>query len=319
MVKIPGTYANSLLRIEIRLIGLKGTWNHLGYLHQIHAGATHPKGHYLSVHDQILQLANLAPYTVSIQFVPWVVRTAQSGRLTGSLRLYESGTKLTNADLSNLDAFHRQQMALVNPISITFPPEMDNSTKFSRAIAASLQANVSTVIAEERDDRTGLVLRNPGAYDVYLCLAGVATTATAIAVIEPNGYYELSPSDYNGAVSVICPAGAGSIAGSELASAQFSSGGASGQEYLVPGTTYTYRLNNGSIEFKDGNGAYVAIVGMNGVSQAYLLNGQVHSLSGSDPEVPGAVMFAAVGSTTSNGSNSGNWATVIADSNKVAL
>jgi hypothetical protein len=271
MVKIPGTYANSLLRIEIRLIGLKGTWNHLGYLHQIHAGATHPKGHYLSVHDQILQLANLAPYTVSIQFVPWVVRTAQSGRLTGSLRLYESGTKLSNADLSNLDAFHRQQMALVNPISITFPPEMDNSTKFSRAIAASLQANVSTVIAEENDDRTGLVLRNPGAYDVYLCLAGVATAATAIAVIEPNGYYELSPADYNGAVSVICPAGAGSIAGSELASASFDveTGTALGNDYFA-------RLVNGalSVILPDGSSQ---VLEASGITAAYVLNGAAYA------------------------------------------
>ncbi|MGL5064031.1 MAG: hypothetical protein ACRC62_28930 [Microcoleus sp.] len=112
-------------------------------------------------------------------------------------------------------------MSLVNPISIQLPPEMDNSTKFTRPVAVSLVANTSTVLATANDNRTGFVMRNPGAFDVYLCLSDVATAASAIAVLEPNGFYELAPADYNGAVSVICPAGAGAIAGSEMASVSF--------------------------------------------------------------------------------------------------
>lgn len=243
-IKVPGTYRSPLLRVELRLRGLKPSWNQLGYLHQVHAGATHPKGHYLSVHDQILQLANLAPYSMFIQLVPWAVREAQSGRLSGSLRFFESGTNLKPSDLSNLDSFHRQQAMLVNPISINIPTEMDNSTKFTRSIAVSLTAGVASVLAPSNDDRTGMVLRNPGAFDVYLCLAETATADSAIAVLEPNGFYELAPADYNGVVSVICPAGAGAIAGSEMASTSFSSGMGG---YAVPGTPSIVRYN-GSIQ-----------------------------------------------------------------------
>jgi hypothetical protein len=242
-IKIPGTYRNPLLRVELRLRGLKASWNHLGYLHQVHAGATHPKGHYLSVHDQMLQLANLAPYSMFIQLVPWAVREAQSGRLSGSLRFFESGTTLKPSDLSNLDSFHRQQSMLVNPISINIPAEMDNSTKFTRSIAVSLTAGVASVLAPSNDDRTGMVLRNPGAFDVYLCLAETATTDSAIAVIEPNGFYELAPADYNGAVSVICPAGAGAIAGSEMASVAFIFNGIF---KMIPNGSRYFRLFNGT-------------------------------------------------------------------------
>lgn len=244
-IKIAGTYRNPLLRVELKLRGLKASWNQIGYLHQVHAGATHPKGHYLAVHDQILQLANLSPYSIFVQLVPWAVREAQSGRLSGSLRFFESGTILKSSDLSNLDSFHRQQMSLVNPISINFPPEMDNSTKFTRSIAASLAVGVSSVLAPVNDDRTGMVLRNSGAFDVHLCLSEVATAASAIAVIEPNGFYELAPADYNGAVSVICPAGGGSIAGSEMASTAFAS--SSAWKIIPTGDKY-WRLMGGSLD-----------------------------------------------------------------------
>jgi hypothetical protein len=132
-------------------------------------------------------------------------------------------------------------MSLVNPISINFPPEMDNSTKFTRSIAVNLVANVSSVLAPVNESRTGAVLRNPGAFDVYLCLADVATVDSAIAVLQPNGFYELAPSDYNGAISVICPAGSSSIAGSEMSSTAFASTVAN--EPPVPGTSYKVRLN----------------------------------------------------------------------------
>jgi hypothetical protein len=78
-------------------------------------------------------------------------------------------------------------------------------------------------------------------------------------------------------------------------------------------------LNGGVVEFKDGDTAWRLLDGPTNVTQAYVLNGQVHTLSGSDPEVAGSVMAATVGVSPAFGSNSANWATVIADSNKVAL
>jgi hypothetical protein len=93
-----------------------------------------------------------------------------------------------------------------------------------------------------------MVLRNPSAFDVYLCLSDVATSATAIAVLEPNGFYELAPADYNGVVSVICPAGAGSIAGSEMASSSFI---VDGPWKRIPGGTEFYRLLNGAISVSE--------------------------------------------------------------------
>jgi hypothetical protein len=297
-IKVPGTYRNPLLRVEIKLRGLKTSWNRLGYLHQVHAGATHPKGHYLSVHDQILQLANLAPYSMFIQLVPWAVREAQSGRLSGSLRFFESGTNLKPSDLSNLDSFHRQQAMLVNPISINIPAEMDNSTKFTRSIASALVAGVSSILAPVNDARTGMVLRNPSAFDVYLCLSDVATSATAIAVIEPNGFYELAPADYNGAVSVICPAGAGSIAGSEMSSVAFAVGaGLEGEQ--IPGMSFMARFNrsNASIERSEDGG--LTWVGLNngdatGVSQAVIdaNTGTIHVSN-----LDGSYNYGAINST----------------------
>ncbi|MGL5063455.1 MAG: hypothetical protein ACRC62_26025 [Microcoleus sp.] len=90
-----------------------------------------------------------------------------------------------------------------------------------------------------------MVLRNPGAFDVYLCLSATATAASAIAVLEPNGFYELAPADYNGAVSVICPAGAGAIAGSEMASVSFS--GSQSEWAALSDSGRSVALRNGSL------------------------------------------------------------------------
>lgn len=305
-IQVPGTYQNPLLRVEIRLRGLKASWNQLGYLHQTHAGATHPQGHYLSVHDQILQLANLAPYKIFIQLVPWAVREAQSGRLSGSLRFFESGTILKSSDLSNLDSFHRQQMSLVNPISINFPPEMDNSTKFTRSIAVNLVANVSSVLAPVNDNRTGAVLRNPGAFDVYLCLSDVATAASAIAVLEPNGFYELAPADYNGAISVICPAGAGAIAGSEMASVSFASLSAGMSGYAVPGTGYKVRLNAALGRVERSTDSFVTVENINDsngmVSAKIAADGQIHVLNDA-----GMYYYSPIVNGSWQASSSGNY------------
>lgn len=221
-ISVRGGLSSPTLKILVSIRGLPLSWHHLGYLHQVHAGITHPKGHYLSLKSQLVQLADLSPYGLLLQVNLWVLRLLQSGKARGFITIYESVSPFDRDTLFNLNSFQKTTMALVNPISVTIPAELDNSTKFTRPISVSLTASTSAIVATENDDRTGLVLRNPGAYDVYLCLGETAATSSAIAVIEPNGYYELSPSDYNGRVSAICPAGAGSIAGAELSSTAFS-------------------------------------------------------------------------------------------------
>jgi hypothetical protein len=239
-LKVPGVYRNPLVKVEIAVRGLRDSWNQLGYLHQTHAGTTHPQGHYLSVHTQLIQLANLAPYGLFIQLRPWIVSAAQSGSLTGSIRVYESGATLPPSDLQNLSTYQKQAIMLVNPIKVDLPEVSDLSTKFTRSIAAQLPDGASVVLAGVNEDRTGLVLRNNGSYDVYLCLAATATANTAIAKIEPDGYFELSPSDYNGVISVICFGGVGSLAGSEMSSiAQF---------VKVDSNTRYYRVLNGVLQ-----------------------------------------------------------------------
>lgn len=239
-LNVPGVYKNPLVKVEIAVRGLRASWNQLGYLHQTHAGTTHPQGHYLSVHTQLIQLANLSPYGLFIQLRPWVVSAAQSGSLTGSIRVYESGASLPQSDLQNLSTYQKQAIMLVNPIKVDFPASADLSTKFSRPIASQLPDGSSVVLAGSNEDRTGLVLRNNGGYDVFLCLASVATANTAIAKIEPDGYYELSPADYNGVVSVVCFGGAGSLAGSEMSSvAQF---------VKVDSNVRSYRVLNGVLQ-----------------------------------------------------------------------
>jgi hypothetical protein len=280
-LKVPGVYRNPLVKVEIAVRGLRDSWNQLGYIHQTHAGTTHPQGHYLSVHTQLIQLANLAPYGLFIQLRPWVVSAAQSGSLTGSIRVYESGATLPPSDLQNLSTYQKQAIMLVNPIKVDFPDSVDASTKFTRSIAAQLPDGVSYLLSGGNEDRTGLVLRNNGSYDVFLCLAVTATANTAIAKIEPDGYYELSPSDYNGAISVVCFGGDGSIAGSEMASAdvfatQFVKtdnnafywrvlngalqNSSDGQSVLNPsfvdGVTDAEIAGNGVIYLRNANGAY---------------------------------------------------------------
>jgi hypothetical protein len=243
-LKVPGVYRNSLVKVEIAVRGLRDSWNQLGYLHQTHAGTTHPQGHYLSVHTQLIQLANLAPYGLFIQLRPWIVSAAQSGSLTGSIRVYESGATLPPSDLQNLSTYQKQAIMLVNPIKVDLPEVSDLSTKFTRSIAAQLPDGASVVLAGVNEDRTGLVLRNNGSYDVYLCLAATATANTAIAKIEPDGYYELSPSDYNGVISVICFGGVGSVAGSEM-SAKEQIGGVF---VKTASNVFYWRVMNGALQ-----------------------------------------------------------------------
>jgi hypothetical protein len=139
------------------------------------------------------------------------------------LIFYESLFEVPLDQKQTFDSFHRQTMTLVNPVKIDFPdfPEAtDQSTKFSRQIAFALEAGVSAVVAPMNNSRTGLVLRNNGNRDVYISLGATATTANAVAVINPEGYYELAPSDYNGVVSAVALESS-SLAGSELASESF--------------------------------------------------------------------------------------------------
>jgi hypothetical protein len=175
-------------------------------------------------------------------------------------------------------------MSLVNPISINIPPEMDNSTKFTRSIAVDLVESVSSVLATVNDTRTGMVLRNSGAFNVYLCLAETATTASAIVILEPNGFYELCPADYNGVVSVICPDGDSSIAGSEMAASEFIVTQPTGMTaYGVPfnpGIVARYNpvLNNGTVQRSYDNGLTWEIVndGANIESAKLAQDGQLH-------------------------------------------
>lgn len=269
-ISVQSRLTSPTLKILVDIRGLPLSWHQLGYLHQVHAGFTHPKGHYLSLQSQLIQLADLSPYSLFFQVNSWVLRLLQTGQARGSITIYESVSPFDRDTLSNLDSFHRQTMALVNPISITLPEELDNSTKFTRQISTNLAVSTSVTIAAENDNRTGLVLRNPGAYDVYLCLGDTATAVSAIAVIEPNGYYELSPSDYNGKVSAICPAGAGSVAGAELSSTAFSAAVPLGIQLRKVGTEL--QQSTDGVTWINFNGVGDAVDAFVSGTRLYLLN-----------------------------------------------
>jgi hypothetical protein len=79
---------------------------------------------------------------------------------------------------------------------------------------------------------------------------------------------------------------------------------------LMAGTNFEYRLVNGTVEYRDNSDAanvWIPVSGTGLVSQAYLFNGNLHTLSGSDVDAPGVIFYAPAGFGTGIGSNSGNW------------
>ena len=78
----------------------------------------------------------------------------------------------------------------------------------------------------------------------------------------------------------------------------------------MAGTNFEYRLVNGTVEYRDNSDAanvWIPVSGTGLVSQAYLFNGNLHTLSGSDVDAPGVIFYAPAGFGTGIGSNSGNW------------
>ena len=93
-----------------------------------------------------------------------------------------------NADLSSISGG--------TPIpSVPGTPQTDTATAVANDFAAALAS------------RTGFIFRNAGSNDIYLAANITATTANAIAVVQPNGYYEAPREFAPASWSAIAPGG----------------------------------------------------------------------------------------------------------------